>query len=230
VDRWIRFGLLRPARIARCHGPYNSAVFGSRLPVSVIPRRIPFYRSLLSAPWLSSYNNGLLWEGVRMINDNVLDHLDILSPGSKLCGVFLQTCTWRVAFQSQRRITFTATEEISWTAIGCLNGTYTVCSAGSCPPAQVRTQRLVGKDRNRQCRLTLRREVNHYLLVTPSGCCSRHMPPARWILDPQSPRHRQNQPDCPSLNPRKGQLSRLVTHFMEYPEEPRLHSFETKIL
>jgi hypothetical protein len=28
------------------------------------------------------------------------------------------------------------------------------------------TQTLFGKKRNRQCRLTLRREVNHYLLVT----------------------------------------------------------------
>ncbi len=45
-------------------------------------------------------------------------------------------------------------------------GRYTVCSAGSCPRASSAHLTLFGKKRNRQCRLTLRREVNHYLLVT----------------------------------------------------------------
>jgi hypothetical protein len=44
-------------------------------------------------------------------------------------------------------------------------GRYT-CSAGSCPRASSAHLTLVDKKRNRQCGLTLGREVNHYLLVT----------------------------------------------------------------
>ena len=40
------------------------------------------------------------------------------------------------------------------------------CSAGSCPRASSAHLTFVAKERNRQCRLTLRREVNHYLFVT----------------------------------------------------------------
>jgi hypothetical protein len=45
-------------------------------------------------------------------------------------------------------------------------GRYTVCSAGSCPRASSAHLTLFGKKRNRQCGLTFRGEVNHYLLVT----------------------------------------------------------------
>ena len=45
-------------------------------------------------------------------------------------------------------------------------GRYTDCSAGSCPRASSAHLTFFAKERNRQCKLTLRREVNHYLLVT----------------------------------------------------------------